>query len=197
MSVVAITGNICSGKTTVLHLLRAKGAKVINIDRAVHRHYRERNSEIYRRIKYNFPEVFDRHGRIIRRRLAQIVFGSKSKLRVLEKIVHPVVIEELREWVEKHKKKKGIFVAEVPLLFEKKLDRLFDAVVLVYASRRVLVRRIEKRFGLSRAEVQQRLKLFISDKKKKERVDFVLDNSGTLTELKREVVDLWERLKKG
>ncbi len=197
MSVVAITGNICSGKTTVLHLLRAKGAKVINIDRAVHRHYRERNSEIYRRIKYNFPEVFDRHGRIIRRRLAQIVFGSKSKLRVLEKIVHPVVIEELREWVEKHKKKKGIFVAEVPLLFEKKLDRLFDAVVLVYASRRVLVRRIEKRFGLSRAEAQQRLKLFISDKKKKERVDFVLDNSGTLTELKREVVDLWERLKKG
>lgn len=196
MAIVAITGSLCSGKSTVLATLKAKGAKVFDADKRVHCHYRNKKSSIYKQIKAAFPSVLDRRGRILRRRLGQIVFSNYNNLRRLEKIVHPLVVKELKSWV-KNSPKEGVFAAEIPLLFEKKLDKIFDAIILVCTPESILLQRIKKKLGIPNREALRRLYLYIPTEKKKKASRFVIRNNSTINHLRRKVGLIWEELKRG
>ena len=195
MPVIAITGDLCSGKTTVSRLLRRRGARVFSADRVVHAYYRNANSQIYKNVKRVFPQSLDRRGRILRRRLRGEVFADPAKLRKLERLVHPQVRRDLIEWVKINKGKKGIYIAEIPLLFEKKLDKIFNKVIFVYASRLVLIKRIKRKFGISEKQALQNLELFLSTKEKQKKSDFVINNSFGIENLKKETRMIWQKLK--
>jgi len=195
MAIFALTGDFCCGKTTILNLLKKKGAFTFNIDKLVHKYYSDKNSIIYKKIKKNFPSVIVKNN-ISRKILKDLVFNDKKELVKLEKIVHPVVIEDLKEWIKKHRNKK-ISIAEVPLLFEKRLEKYFDGVIVVNVKRNILVSRIKKRFKLNTEDIKKRLKLYIPLKEKIKKSDFVIDNNGGIRELYREVDILWKRLNKG
>jgi dephospho-CoA kinase len=194
MSIFGLTGNLGCGKSTVLKLLRKKGAHVFDADKRIHQYYRQTKGPVYKKIAKAFPESLYR-GAISRKRLGGIVFSDKKKLRNLERIVHPVVIKDMIKWASQAKSKEKICVAEVPLLFEKKLKRYFNGVILVVVKRDVLIKRIIKKYKFSKKEVLNRLSLYVPIKKKAKYSDFIINNSSDLKKLKKEVDLLWKNLK--
>jgi dephospho-CoA kinase len=194
MPIFALTGNLASGKTLALKLLEKKGAVIFDADKKIHQYYHSPSTIFYKKIAQKFPQAL-KGGRICRKALGTIVFSDKTKLRQLEKIIHPPVIKELKGWVKKNRKKDGIYIAEVPLLFEKGLQDYFDAVILVYVAKKILVKRIMQNLSLSRTEATERINLFMPQEEKIAKADLVIDNSFHIKRFKKEVSLLWRRLK--
>ena len=196
MSVIAVTGNLASGKSSVVAFLKRKGASVFDADKRIHQHYRNKKSSVYKKVTKEFDECIVK-GVISRKKLREVVFSNEKKLKRLERIVHPVIIKELRQWVKKSKKKKGIFVAEVPLLFEKNLAGLFDKVILAHTKRDVLIKRIRKVHKLSGYWAVKRLSLYRPVNYKRKRSDFIVSNNGNLKGLEKKINGIWKKLQGG
>ena len=194
MSVFGLTGNPSSGKTTVLKLLKSKGAVIFDCDKKIHEYYRNKKSLVYKQITASFPKVLKK-GVIQRKLLGREVFFDKRKLKELEDIVHPVIKSDLLAWINKVRFKKGIFVAEVPLLFEKKLESYFDSAILVLASVTSLLERLMEKYSISKEQALRRLSLYIPSSEKIEKADFIINNNLGFLELKKEVNLLWKKLK--
>jgi len=195
MPVLGLTGNLATGKSTALKLLKVKGAKIFEVDKQVHSYYRDRKSLVYEKVKVAFPECLSR-GSISRKKIADIVFSNKSKLKKLEKIVHPVVTKDLLNWIEKNKgDKEKIYIAEVPLLFEKRLTRHFNKIILIVVKKEVLIQRIIKKYSIVKNEVSNRLSLYRPIGEKIKGSDFIVNNSLDFKRLEKEVDLLWKRIK--
>ncbi len=195
MSVIGLTGNLATGKSIVLKLLEKKGAKVFDVDEKIHGYYKNKKSLVYKKVKACFPESL-RKSEISRKRLGSIVFYNKNKLKKLEKIVHPVVTKDLLNWVKRAKSERSkIYIAEVPLLFEKRLTRYFDRIILIVVKKEVLIERIIKKYGLSKNKVLSRLSLYRLSREKIKGSNFIVDNSLNFRRLKKEVDLLWKKIK--
>lgn len=194
MPVYALTGVTGSGKSTLLEYFRKKGARVFDADKAVHRCYRDRKSAVYKKVVCFFPQAVSKSGTIERRKLRDMVIADHRKLRQLESAVHPAVIKDLKQWVTDSGKRKGIFIAEVPLLYEKKLAGLFDAVIFVDAPVRQLIPRIKKCLGVSTAEARRQLALFKSAGEKKRKSRYYIKNDKTKGIFIARAARLWQQL---
>lgn len=194
MPVFGLTGSLSSGKSTVLKLFKKKGAIIFDADKQVHSYYRNRKSGIYKKIASVFPKAVKK-GAINRAILGEIVFSDLKKLETLERIVHKEAIEDLKLWISASKKSKKICVAEVQLLFEKKLEKLFDAIILVYTPKNILIKRIENNLGLSKAKVLARLKLYGPIEEKIKRADFIINNNSNIKALEGKINVLWNKLR--
>ncbi|MFH1504643.1 MAG: dephospho-CoA kinase [Candidatus Omnitrophota bacterium] len=214
MSVFAITGSLCSGKSTVLKMFKDKGACIFDTDKKIHQYYKDRESSVYKKVIVAFPQALKK-GKISRSCLGAIVFSNKKELKKLERIVHPAVTEDLLNWLDKAKNKKivypvrsplrgtcprqivsnGVYAAEVPLLFEKKLGQYFDRTILITAKKRVVLKRIAEKYNFSSAQALDRLALYIPVKEKVKKANFIIDNSLGIEELKKEVNLLWKKIK--
>ena len=193
MAVFGLTGNLASGKSTVLKLLKEKGAVVFDADKKIHQYYKDRRCFIYKKIAAFFPQALQK-GVISRKKLGGIVFADRKKLATVERIVHPIIITDILKWVRLARGKKRIYVAEVPLLFEKKLISYFDGVILVLAKQDILIKRIVEKYNLSKAGAKNRLSLYIPIREKMKDADFIINNSLSLKVLKKEVDLLWKKL---
>jgi len=195
MPVLGLTGNLATGKSAILKLLKRKGVKVFDVDEKIHSYYRNKKGPVYKKVRAVFPECL-KGGVISRKKLAGIVFSDKSKLKKLEKVVHPVVTKDLLKWVKQGKSdKKKIYIAEVPLLFEKRLTRRFNRIILIVVKREVLIQRIIKKYGLSKNKVLNRLSLYRPIREKIKGSDFIVNNSLNFRRLKKEVDLLWKKIK--
>jgi len=195
MAVFGLTGNLASGKSIVLKLLKNNGALVFDADKKIHQYYRQKNGAVYKKIVAQFPQVLER-GIVSRKKLGIIVFSDHTKLKKLERIVHPAVIKDMVSWVKSARNKKRICVAEVPLLFEKKLKSYFDGVILVLVKRNILIERIVKKYKFSKTEAENRLSLYVDIRKKIRGSNFIVNNSKDFKTLNKEVDLLWKKLKK-
>ncbi len=195
MPVLGLTGNLATGKSTVLKLLKRKGAKVFDADEKIHSYYRNKRGPVYEKIRAVFPECL-RGGLVSRKKLGSIVFSNNGKLKKLEKIVHPIVTEDLSKWLKQGKSNKNkIYIAEVPLLFEKRLTRYFDRIILIVVKKEVLINRIIKKYGLSKSKALNRLSLYRPVREKIKGSDFVVNNGLNFSRLKKEVDLLWKKIK--
>ncbi|MCK4519936.1 MAG: dephospho-CoA kinase, partial [Candidatus Omnitrophica bacterium] len=89
----------------------------------------------------------------------------------------------------------GVYIAEIPLLFEKELTRHFQIIILVTVKRRILIQRIIKKYGFSKKETLNRLALYKPIREKIKGSDFIIDNSLDFRRLKKEVDLLWKKIK--
>lgn len=194
MAVFGLTGSLASGKSSVLVMLKKKGAGIFDADQQVHRYYRNQKGGIYRKVVKKFPQCV-KNRRIDRKLLREIISPDKTKLKTLEKIVHPRVIEDLLIWVRKNKKRKGVYIAEVALLFEKGLQDAFDGVILAKVKRSVLIDRIIKKYKFSKGEARRRLALYKPIREKIKGADYIIDNNKDLSSLKKEVDLLWKKIR--
>lgn len=194
MAIYGLTGNLGCGKSTVLKLLKKKGACVFNADEKIHGYYKNRKHDIYKKIFMLFPQAV-KSGAIKRSSLAKIVFSDGKKLRKLEEVVHPVILNDLKLWIKKHKNTKKVCVAEVPLLFEKNLGNLFDAVIVIYAKENVIFKRIKNIGKFSAQSASKRLMFYKPLKEKIKKADFIINNSFDSETLKKEIDLLWGNLK--
>lgn len=193
---VGLTGGMASGKSTVTAMLAAKGAKTRDSDALVHRALKKGSLTRQRLIKEFGPQILLKTKEIDRNKLAQIVFNQPKQRRKLEQIVHPPVVKEIRAWLSQCRKLGNlkIAVAEVPLLFEARLEKMFDVVVAVTAPRKCQITRFVKK-GYSRKQALSRIRSQMSQTEKAKKSNYVIRNNGSKKELKTKVDKLWEKLK--
>lgn len=189
---LGLTGSIGSGKTTVLEFLKQKGAEVFNSDREVKLIYSHPGPKLLGKLAEIFPQA-KKGEKITASVLAKKVFDDLNKLKQLEEIIHPIVIAKLNSWLASAAKNK-VYVAEVPLLFEKNLENLFDKTILIKADEKKINKRLLKR--LNESEIKKRLALFLPEEKKAKKADFIVINDENLSNLKKEVDLLWQKINK-
>ncbi len=185
---IGIGGNIGAGKTTVANELKRYGARIIDADQ-IGKSLLKKGGEPYKKLIVTFgKEILNHNGEIDRKALAKKAFASKSALNKLNSIMHPPLLKRLQEEIDKAKT--GLVVVDAALLFFWKLHKQMDISILVTAPDQLRIARMVK-VGLTAEEVQQRLKMQGSDAKYWRQADFVLENSGSIPELKRKIRALW------
>ena len=181
MIVVGLTGGIASGKSFVGGLFRRLGIPVVDADQ-LSRQVVQPGTPGFDAVSRNFPAAVTAR-EIDRSKLGRIVFSDPVKRKILEDIIHPLVREEFLKFRLQHEKD-PLIVYEVPLLFEKGLDREMDYVVVVDVPVSVQKERLQRRSGLTEQEAEIRIASQWGRDQRNGRADFLL--SGLLTEKRLE-----------
>ncbi|HOW28853.1 MAG TPA: dephospho-CoA kinase [Elusimicrobiota bacterium] len=193
--IIGVTGGFGSGKSTVLSLFRKAGIPTMDADELAHQTLRPRTKTYSRIIRVFGESVLSRGGVIDRKKMASIIFKNRIARKRLEGIIHPAVVKKLREGI---RNVRGPFLAvDIPLLFEAKLSRLVDLIVVVWASPRTRTCRLSRFRGYSDAEIRRRSATQINLRKKCLAADRVIDNDGNLKNTREQVRMLVKQLKNG
>lgn len=191
-----LTGSIGTGKSTVSHFLRDLGVPVIDADQVSHQMTQTGTPQYQQIVDLFGPQILKPDGSIDRQKLGKQVFEDKLLLGKLESILHPAIQIEVSSQ-RKNLEKKGykFAVYDVPLLFEKKLEKNFDGIISVLSNEKFQIERIKKRNPqLSESEILTRMGHQIGTAYKRENSDFVLENEGSLEDLKKLVIELKAQL---
>jgi len=193
---VGLTGNVASGKSTVLDLWAAEGVPVVSADELARRAV-EPGSEALERVREAFGEgVIAPDGSLDRAAVRELVFRDEAERRRLEAILHPEIAALRDAWtVERAREGEKLVVAEVPLLFEAGLEGEFDVVVLVDAPEEVRLARMVEGRGLNPAEARRVMAAQMDAADKRRRADRVLDNAGNLEGLRERALALLAELR--
>lgn len=189
--VIGVTGTIGTGKSTFAKLLAGEEGHYLDAD-DIAKDLMRPGHEGYEPVLEEFGKsIIDEDGYLRPDKLAEEVFSNPEKLSKLESILHPLVLEKLTEEIQETDS--SFYVIEAPLLFESGGDELCDWVVTVTAPDEVVTERLKDR-PLSDEDIQRRRERQLSQSEKVERADEVIDNTGSLQDLKNEVRALRERI---
>ena len=189
---VGLTGGIGAGKSTVADLFSQKGAVVIRSDELA-RQVIEPQTPGFQQVVARFGNEFvNSEGYIDRAKLAQIVFQDDAALKDLESIIHPLIRSKTNQIIDQHTSE-TIIVNEIPLLLEKKMEALFDFLVIVISSEKNRLERLAQR-GLTTEQATARMAKQVSDDERKAAADFLIVNDGNLDQLEADVEKIWQTL---
>lgn len=182
---IGLTGIFGSGKSTVCKFFREKGIPVISCDFIVS--HLLRTKRIRKKIEEEFgKDYFFEDGKLNKRKLAELIFFSADARKRLNGIIHPEVFKKLEEKLDTYKRNSKIaVVVEIPLLFETRSENLFDVIITVSAPYKVIKKRLEKKY--SHQEIEKRIKSQMPLKKKEMLSDFIIENSGSLKDTKKQI----------
>jgi dephospho-CoA kinase len=188
---VGLTGGIASGKSTVADELARRGAVVIDADRLAREAVEPGTPELAR-VAERFPgAVVD--GRLDRAKLAAVVFVNPQARRDLERIIHPAVRKRAAE-LEQSAPPGSVVVHVIPLLVETGQESDFDLCVVVDVDHETQLSRLLARDGMTRAEAEARIGAQAAREQRLAAADVVIDNSGSVTQLREQIDDLWSVL---
>ena len=191
MLVVALTGGIGSGKSTVGQIFGDLGAIVTDSDQLA-RDVVERGTTGFDQIIAAFGDEVLKNGDLNRAALADLVFKDPAKRKQLEQITHPLIRKAFAKIVESAKGD-SIVVNQIPLLVESNHDYKFDHVITVSASEAVRIERLLKR-GMNLTQIQQRLQAQSNDAQREKISDSIIRNDNSQADLLSEVEKVWELL---
>lgn len=191
---VGLTGGIGAGKSEVSRRLAAQGAIVIDADAIAREVVAQGTPGLEQVIAAFGPQLLRADGALDRERLGEIVFADPAKLAQLNSIVHPLVGKRMTE-MEATAEADAIVVHDVPLIAENGLAAGYDIVVVVDAPPAQQADRLVKQRGMSQEQAQARMAAQVTRDQRLAIADFVIDNSGSLGELDRQVGDLWAELR--
>lgn len=196
MPLIALTGGIASGKSTIAARLAEHGAVVVDADALV-RHVQRPGSPVLDAIAAEFgADVLDADGGLRRAVLGERVFGDPDALARLNGLVHPAVAAESRRRFDDAfaADPRAIVVYDVPLLAEARGTGEWDLVVVADAPATVRVQRMVDERGMSEDDAHRRIASQASDAERRALADVVIDTAGTLDHTLAQVDELWERL---
>jgi dephospho-CoA kinase len=195
---VALTGGVATGKSTVAEIFRTLGAVIIDFD-ILARTVVEPGKKPYELITGFFgEEILNPDKTISRKRLSAIVFNDQVKRKRLESFTHPYIWDEFTILAGKaaSRNKKAIILGVIPLLIEGGMDDLFSKVILVYSSPETQLNRLMKRDSITRERAQKILDAQMPIDQKISHANFVINNNNTILEADKEVRQIWEKLNK-
>jgi dephospho-CoA kinase len=192
---VGLTGGIGAGKSEVARLLAAQGAVVIDADAVAREVVAPGTPELAEVAGIFGAGVLRPDGSLDRPRLGEIVFADPALRARLNAVVHPKVGARMRA-LEQAAGDAGIVVHDVPLIAENNLAGDFDLVVVVDTPRRVQADRLVRHRGMTREQAAARIAAQATRKQRLAIAGLVIDNSGSLGELDRQVGELWAELRR-
>ncbi|WP_226532906.1 dephospho-CoA kinase [Microbacterium paraoxydans] len=196
MPLIALTGGIASGKSTIARRLAEHGAIVVDADQIV-RDVQAPGTQVLDRIAETFgAEVIAEDGALDRAALGSRVFGEPALLSKLNEIVHPAVREESQRRFDDAfaRDPNAVVVYDVPLLVEARVDDPWDLIVVAHAPAVVRRRRLVELRGLDERAALDRIEAQVSDERRLAVADIVIDTSDTLERTREQTDALWERI---
>lgn len=205
---VGLTGGIASGKSVVGEMFVALGAHLVQADRLAHE-LMHPGEPVYNQIVRHFGrEVLAPDGSINRAKLAELAFGSADladdrrvpRIAELNRIVHPAVIRSQEEWMHAIgvQDRDAVAIVEAALILEAGMAKRFDRLIVVTCSPEQRAARfaVRQKIDLQAAnkEVQRRMAAQLSDEEKVKAANYVIDNSGSLEETRKQVRLVWDKL---
>jgi dephospho-CoA kinase len=185
MLVIGLTGSIGMGKSTTAQIFRDLGVPVHDADAAVHEIYMTSACAPVREL---FPAAVEAEG-VNRMKLASIVLSDPEALKQLEAVMHPLVAQHRRAFVDRHAKSgANLVVCDVPLLFETGSERDMDLTVVVSAPEPVQKARVMQRSGMTEARFSAIMAKQMPDAEKRRRAHVVIDTGHGLEAARRQVV---------
>jgi dephospho-CoA kinase len=194
---LGVTGGIATGKSTVSKMLEELGAPLIDFD-VLAREVVEPGKPAWKDIvDYFGRQILQEDETIDRKGLSNVVFRDMEKRKKLESFTHPRIFEEFYRQVGEIAARipEPIIQVGVPLLIELNLQYRFDKLLLVYIPRELQIERLMKRDGISREAAENIMKAQLPIDEKLGYADFVIHNEGSLEETRKQVADVWKKLK--
>jgi dephospho-CoA kinase len=188
--IIGLTGGIGSGKTTISKIFEELGVPIYNSDLEAKKIMEL--PEVIVLLKNSFGKDFFENNILNRAKLADLVFRNTEKLNVLNAIVHPFVKKDFLFWVKKHHNEKFV-IKESAILFESKSNLDCDKIITVTAPLDLRMKRIAARDNLGFHEIVKRINNQISDEKKIENSDFIIENTD-LEMTKTQVLKIYNTL---
>lgn len=192
MLIVALTGGIGSGKSTVGQMFAQLGAIVIDSDQLA-RDVLERGSIGFDEVVAKFGDEILKIGEIDRQLLASIVFKDPKKRSELEQVTHPLIRKAFAEVVARSANN-SIIINQIPLLVESNHDYKFDHVITISANESIRTQRLLKR-GLTADQIRQRMQAQATDQMRESISDSVIVNESDEQNLLDQVEIIWEQLR--
>jgi dephospho-CoA kinase len=196
MPLIALTGGIASGKSTIARRLAERGAVVVDAD-AIVREVQSAGSPVLERIAAEFGAgLIHADGSLDRAALGAIVFSDDAARERLNAIVHPAVRRASSERFERAfaEDAAAVVVYDVPLLVEARVDDPWELIVVAHAPAAVRERRLVELRGASEQDARARIAAQVSDEERLAVADVVIDTSGSLADTLAQTDALWERL---
>ena len=181
---IGLTGSIGMGKSTTANIFREAQIAVWDADAAVH--------ELYTSDTDTIEKIFaalSSDGSVDRKILSDTVVGDKNKLKILESIIHPLLVEDRELFFEKNKSLKAV-VLDIPLLFETGGQINVDYTVVVFTSYEIQKKRVLVRKNMSEEKFKKIISLQLPSADKCARADFIIDTSVSIDDAKKQVKNI-------
>lgn len=190
--IIGLTGSIGVGKSQVLEILKELSYDTVDLDSISHELLKKEDvkKELCDKFSYDILE----NDEINRKKLSKIVFKDKKKLRILNSIVHPKIIAEMKQIIKNNVS--DVLIIEVPLLFELKLEKYFDKILLVYSNPDIQLKRLMKRNNISEKEAKNLINSQIDIREKAKKTKYIITNETDIKDLKNNVLKVMDELKK-
>ncbi len=193
MLAIGLTGGTGSGKTEVARILQKRGGIIVSGDR-IGKEVVEKNPQVLKKLGKVFgKEILNKNGKLNRRKLGNLVFSSVKNQKKLNRIIHPQLLKELRRKIAQARKTENngkFLVVDAALITEWGLEKELDMAVLVASPVRLRMQRLVKQ-GLTKQETDDRIRRQLSDAQRRKKADYVIENNGSLNELRRKAVMLY------
>lgn len=192
MKLIAITGSIGCGKTTIAKIIREQRYVVFDVDAWVRRMYFQKS--FIAQVKQIFPDVVEKNS-VDKRKLRNIVFNDTKQLKKLENLTHPFLRKYLKYVIRKNSKFDDCFFIDVALLYELGLDKFCDFVVVADVDYETQKKRVMKRDNVKAEDFDKINNVQMSNESKKEKADIVINTDKPLNLLKLEVITMIDYVK--
>lgn len=188
--IIGLTGNIATGKSTVLHYFAAKGAQIIDADQLTHRAMQPDGLAYAAIVEAFGADILNADGTINRPALGKIVFSDTAALQQLEQIVHPAVFVLAQREIAATQAPVVILEA-IKLLEARRLVKLCDEIWVITASPETQLRRLLEQRGMEEGEARRRMAAQSPQAEKVKQADRVIDNDSTPAALAAQLDALW------
>ena len=193
--IIGITGSVGSGKTTAAKIFSKYHFTRIDADEIGHETIKK-NSAAYKKIMEEFGnEILGKSKNIDREKLGNAVFNDDKKLKKLNSITRPIIIEEIKNRIKKIKQKcgdKSKIIIDAPLLLETKTKNLVDKIVVIKCDKKNIFKKLNKKYSKEKIEKILKTQMPLSEKLKL--ADFVIDNNKNFKHLENQVKGVIEKL---
>jgi dephospho-CoA kinase len=177
---VGITGGIGSGKTTLSNHLKKLGYLVHESDVVVSEMYTKPKKQFLSFVKEKISKDAVKHNKINKTEITNVIFNNKAVKKILETHIHKEVQNSREAFVKKNKiNKNKLIFADIPLLFENKLEKGFDLVICVISSEKNRTKRVLENKKFTKENLKKILKAQTTDKERKKRSQIIINNNKT------------------
>ena len=190
---IGITGSIGMGKSTVSSIFKNNNIKVWDADFEVHNLYKK-GKEGYNSIISIYPELKDKV-EINRKKVSNLLREKKIDLKLIEEIIHPLLIRSREEFIKKNKKDK-LLIFDIPLLYETKAYIWLDYVINVFCSKKNQIERLKQRENFDIKKINYLISKQISVNQKNKKADYVINTDQDLKQVERQVINFIKTMRK-